>query len=145
VNAANAPPDDLTHGARERAGVGDSRMARRAHWLCLACLAGGLRAAAADLPARQKRPSPPRRRCRRPHDLVMAACCIERGRRRRPSPTSPATSPAYPDRVNARAYLAELLWRHGGWPKAKAEFERYVGDAQSGPVEAKRLVHAPRG
>jgi tetratricopeptide (TPR) repeat protein len=117
-------------------------MACRAHWLCLACLAGGLRAAAAEMPDLPGSPAPaPTAEADAPHDLVMAASCIERGEETAAVTYLSRYVADHPDRVAVRAYLAELLWRRGRLPEARAEFERFIQDAQLGGVEAKRLVH----
>jgi hypothetical protein len=113
-------------------------MARRASWLCVACLAGGLRAAAAEFPASL----PPADDPDAAHDLALAASCIERGQEAAAVTHLSRYVADHPDRVHVRAYLAELLWRRERFAEAGAEFGRFVRDAQLAQVEPARLVHA---
>src|SRR5207249_618524 len=48
----------------------------------------------------------------------------------------------HPERVQIRAYLAELLWRRDRLAEAQAEFEQFLSDAQQHGVETSRQVHA---
>jgi hypothetical protein len=128
------------------AGDKGRRMTRSAGWLCLACAVVGLRAGAADLPALPESPrgieSTSFVTADAPHDLVLAASCIERGQDAAAITYLARYVAANPDRTPVRAYLAELLFRRDRFAEAKLEFERFVADAQLGGVETKRLVHA---
>jgi tetratricopeptide (TPR) repeat protein len=121
-------------------------MVLRVRWLCLACFVVGARAGAADLPALPESPvgidTSPLATADAPHDLVMAASCIERGQDAAAITYLARYLAANPDRVPVRAYLAELLFRRDRFAEARAEFQLFVSDAQLGGVEANRLVHA---
>jgi hypothetical protein len=121
-------------------------MTRRTCWLCLACSAFCVRAGAADLPPLPESPRgfepTPFITADAPHDLVMAASCIERGQDVAAITYLARYVTANPDRVPVRAYLAELLFRRDRFAEAKVEFERFVSDAQFSGIEANRLVHA---
>jgi len=121
-------------------------MTRRARLLCLACSVVGLRAGAADFPALPESPRSfepaPFVTADAPRDLVMAASCIERGQEAAAVTYLARYVASNPDRVPVRAYLAELLFRRDRFAEARAEFERFVVDAELGGVEADRLVHA---
>jgi len=118
----------------------------RLRWLCLTCFVIGVRAGAADLPALPESPggidTSPFAAADAPHDLVMAASCIERGQDAAAVTFLARYVAANPDRVPVRAYLAELLFRRDRFGEAKTEFERFVSDAQLSGVDANRLAHA---
>jgi predicted Zn-dependent protease len=78
-----------------------------------------------------------------PDPLARAADCLDRGDEAGAVPHLRAYVAAHPDAVMVRAHLAELLLRQGMAAGARAEFERFVADAQqlTGPANA-HLVHS---
>src|SRR5262245_34716943 len=77
-----------------------------------------------------------------PDALALAAACLDRGDDAAAVGHLAEHVKLHPDEVMTRAMLAELLFRLGRYPAARAEFDRVVADAQptTGPPHD-HLVH----
>ena len=110
-------------------------MSRRLAWIGLTCACLG-RAPAADLP--ESPPTPP---AATTNALTLAAACIERGEETAALAYLARYVAEHPTHANVRAYLAELLWRRERFAESRAEFERFLSDAQLAAAEPGRLIH----
>jgi hypothetical protein len=77
-----------------------------------------------------------------PNDLTLAAACLERGEETAAVAYLTRYVTAHPDQAIVRAALADLLWRRDQWADAQAHYERFITDAQLGPLDPARQVQA---
>lgn len=117
-------------------------MLRQTAWIGAIAISTAV-AAAADLPNSPTSPATPQiAGSPVSSELSRAAACIERGEVSSAIDILASHLQAHPDQITVRAYLAELLWRLERLSESRAEFARFIADAQVAGIEPGRLIHA---